>query len=268
MSFNIPMTKADVMQQAADESMVDKVVSDWMSLAGVSVHEDGANALIGTIAGLLTRARFGKDLIPEVVAEHKANEVVVVKTYKPSSTAIVRFVAEQPLGQKLYVSARPNAAPVGELCELAIQLALQLNEAKGLFEAALSVATRADPHDAPLPLAGAAAKTWHDANASALQWVLEMLPSADAAPAGAKPATQTWPYGVGIYGPANAGSGRSEGTSLGASILSLVAKAKAAERFIAGFEGDETQDGIDDLLNGLRQAIDDVATAVQRSKVA
>lgn len=35
----------------------------------------------------------------------------------------------------------------------------------------------------------------------------------------------------------------------------LLVATKAAERFIAGFEGDELQEGIDELLSGLRAAI-------------
>lgn len=265
--FNNKLTDADWSQKAADESMVDRVVSDWISLADVTVHEDGANALIGTIAGLITRARFGKDLVPEAAEEQKLHAAVVLKTYKPGATAIVKFLAEQPrnaeAGQTLYVSASPCVARAGEVCELTDKL----NEAREVFEAALSIATKADPSEAPFPLTGAAAKTWHDSHASALQWVLEMLPSSHAAPAEDVQATETWPYGVGVYGPANAGGGPAKVTSFDARILSLIEKAKAAERFISGFEGDETQDGVDDLLTGLRQAIDELATAGRPSNL-
>jgi hypothetical protein len=51
-----------------------------------------------------------------------------------------------------------------------------LAEAKALFEAALAKAEKADPSEVPFPLVGDQAALWHRAQASALQWVLEMLP--------------------------------------------------------------------------------------------
>lgn len=43
-------------------------------------------------------------------------------------------------------------------------------------------------------------------------------------------------------------------------VARLIEKSKAAERFIAGFEGDELQEGIDELLSGFRDAIRDATT--------
>ena len=48
-------------------------------------------------------------------------------------------------------------------------------EARALFEAALAKAVKADIHDVPFWITGGAASTWHRAQASSLQWVLEML---------------------------------------------------------------------------------------------
>lgn len=55
------------------------------------------------------------------------------------------------------------------------ELPSQLAEAKALFEAALEKALKADIHDVPFGITGEAASTWHRAQASSLQWVLEML---------------------------------------------------------------------------------------------
>ncbi|MEY2152254.1 hypothetical protein AB7849_15220 [Rhodanobacter sp. 115] len=52
-----------------------------------------------------------------------------------------------------------------------------LDSSRELFEAALARAVEADPNEAPFPLTTENAKAWHAGQASALQWVLEMLPS-------------------------------------------------------------------------------------------
>jgi hypothetical protein len=48
---------------------------------------------------------------------------------------------------------------------------------------------------------------------------------------------------------------------VGAAVATLVERSTAAERFIAGFEGDELQEGIDDLLAGLRSSLNRVGGA-------
>lgn len=50
-------------------------------------------------------------------------------------------------------------------------------QVRELFEMALTRAIAADPLDAPFPLSQEQASIWHQARASAFQWVLEMLPS-------------------------------------------------------------------------------------------
>jgi len=56
------------------------------------------------------------------------------------------------------------------------ELPSQLAEAKALFEEALEKAVKADKHDVPFGISCEEAATWHRAQASSLQWVLEMLP--------------------------------------------------------------------------------------------
>lgn len=223
--FRASMTNADLNQQCADEKDVTEHVTQWLNRNGVAVQPDAVRQLVDTVTGEVTRARLGLGLIAEARLEQKANEVLVIDTYKPGQSAVIRFNAEKlmtlEVGDKLFVSSRPTVPAAGNVAIAGlIEKAKSAESALSLASSYRDITQGRDGHRIEHALAGI-----RTALTDAGAWCLDQSK------------TEASPL-------------------VTVSVSNLLEKAKAAESFISGFEGDELQEGIDELLEGLRQAID------------